>query len=90
MRNQLGVSPNTYSYLPNKREGPNKQGGWKIFNKLINREGESGIFFKFNKWGEIENDQTWIISNLFHKKVLIDPNDYLLMTSIFIKMHYEL
>ena len=40
---------------------------------LIN--GEGGIFIKFNKWGGIENDQTWIFSNFFLKKVLIDPND---------------
>ena len=31
--------------------------------------------FKFNKWAGMESDQTWIFSNLFHKKVLIDPND---------------
>ena len=30
-----------YSYLPNKRGGPNKQGGWKLFWKSINGEGEN-------------------------------------------------
>ena len=30
-----------YSYLPNKRGGPNKQGGWKIFKKSINGEAEN-------------------------------------------------
>ena len=29
-----------YSYLPNKRGGSNKRGGWKFSNQLINREGE--------------------------------------------------
>ena len=30
-----------YSYLPNKRGGPNKQGGWKMFQNLINGEGNN-------------------------------------------------
>ena len=30
-----------YSYLPNKWGGPNKQGGWKLFWKSINGEGEN-------------------------------------------------
>ena len=30
-----------YSYLPNKRGGPNKQGGWKLLKKSINGEGEN-------------------------------------------------
>ena len=30
-----------YSYLPNKRGGHNKQGGWKLFWKSINGEGEN-------------------------------------------------
>ena len=30
----------TYSYLPNKRGGSNKRGGWKFSNQLISGEGE--------------------------------------------------
>ena len=35
----MGVAE--YSYLPNKRGGPNKQGGRKIFKKSINGEAEN-------------------------------------------------
>ena len=30
-----------YSYLPNKRKGPNKRGGWKFFQNSINGEGKN-------------------------------------------------
>ena len=31
----------SYSYLPNKRGGSNKRGGWKFFQNSINGEGEN-------------------------------------------------
>ena len=50
--------------MPNKRGGPNKQGGWKMFQNLINGEGYNvpnkrggGKFLKSNKWGGMDNTQ---------------------------------
>jgi len=38
-----------YSYLPNKRGGSNKRGGWKFSNQLIKREGEK-VPYKRGGW----------------------------------------
>ena len=44
----LNVNVYMYSYLPNKRGGSDKRGGWNFFSKLIKGEaliiGEGGKF----------------------------------------------
>ena len=66
--------------MPNKRGGPNKQGGWRIFQNLINGEGKH-VPNKRGGWK--------FPSNLINGEGQIIPNKYRFFSKLIPRKAYN-